>query len=272
MKAEDGGRPEKIGIVLRAMDVVATEARHAVGIHQAGNKIVPLHSVSTPGAVGKITGIESCGVTIVELPEFAQVHAGPKAHRPGIIPAFNRVQRGFTDRVALNANIVGFDVIKSCRIDNIGARRLSGVPASGAVTSFAPHVPFGDGLGADIEVDRVTAVAFLTRRLLGVRVGAPRPVGNVPRRWKREIVVAGLAEVSLFQLAAIYNCDIADGEGPDGVRLAEIGNHHFRPQFRVGDDVGHPRLFPSLPYGGMTRFADGGTHVGCAGRGLGLES
>ena len=79
LKAEDGGRPEEIGIVLGAMDVVATEARHAVAVHQAGNEIVPLHSVSTPGAVGKIPGIGSSRVTIVEFPEFAQVHAGPKA-------------------------------------------------------------------------------------------------------------------------------------------------------------------------------------------------
>ena len=71
LKAEDGGRPEKIGIILGAMDVVATEARHAVTVHQAGNEIVPLHSVSTPGAIGKIRGIGSSRVTIVEFPEFA---------------------------------------------------------------------------------------------------------------------------------------------------------------------------------------------------------
>ena len=117
LKAEHGGRPEQIRIVLRPMDVVASKAFYAARIHQAGNKIVPLHSVSTPGAVGKIRGIGASRVTIVELPESAQVHAGPKAHRPGVIPAFNRVQRGFTDRVALNANIVGFDGVESDRID-----------------------------------------------------------------------------------------------------------------------------------------------------------
>ena len=121
MKAEDGRWPDEIGIVLRAMDVVATEARHAARVHQARNKIVPLHSVSTPGAVRKIRGIGSGRVTIVELPKIVQVHAGPKAHRPRIIPAFNRIQCGFTDRVALNANIVGFDVVESGRINNIGA-------------------------------------------------------------------------------------------------------------------------------------------------------
>ena len=68
MKAEDGRRPEEIGIVLRAMDVVASEARHAVGVHQAGNEIVPLHSVSTPGAVGKIRGIGSNTYTVIVEP------------------------------------------------------------------------------------------------------------------------------------------------------------------------------------------------------------
>src|SRR5215470_1322266 len=270
LKAEDGGRPEQVRIVLRPMDVVASKAFHAARVHQAGNKIVALHPVSTPGTVRKILGIRSGRVTIVELPEFAKVHAGLKAHSPGIISAFNRVQRGFTDRVALNANIVASDVVESRWINNICPRRLSGVHASGAVTSFASHIPFGDGFRADIEVDGVTTIALLTRRYLSVRVGTPRPVANVPRRRKREIVVAGLAEVSLFELATIYDCDITHSESPDRVRLAEIGNHHFRPQFRVGNDVGHPRLFPSLPYRGVTRFADGRAHVACFGRSLRL--
>ena len=41
---------------------------HAAGVHQAGNKIIPLHSVSTPGAVGKIRGIGSNTYTVIVEP------------------------------------------------------------------------------------------------------------------------------------------------------------------------------------------------------------
>jgi hypothetical protein len=70
LQAEDGGRLEKIGIVLGAMHIVATEAGHAVRVHQTGNEIISLHAVSASGAVRKISGIDPSGVTVVELPEL----------------------------------------------------------------------------------------------------------------------------------------------------------------------------------------------------------
>ena len=70
LQTEDGGWLKKIGIVLGAVNVVATEAGHAVRVHQTGHEIISLHAVSASGAVRKIRGINASGVTVVELPKL----------------------------------------------------------------------------------------------------------------------------------------------------------------------------------------------------------
>ena len=70
LQTEDGGRLEKIGIVLGAVHIVATEAGHAVRVHQTGDEIISLHAVSAASAVRKISGIDASSVTVVELPEL----------------------------------------------------------------------------------------------------------------------------------------------------------------------------------------------------------
>jgi hypothetical protein len=71
LQAKNGGRLEKIRIVLRAVDVVATEAGHAVRVHQTGNEIISLHTVSASSAVRIISGIGAIGVTVGQRPELS---------------------------------------------------------------------------------------------------------------------------------------------------------------------------------------------------------
>jgi len=71
LQTEDGGRLEKIGIVLGAVDIVATEAGHAVRVHQTGNEIISLHAVSASSAIRIISGFDACCVTVVERPELS---------------------------------------------------------------------------------------------------------------------------------------------------------------------------------------------------------
>jgi hypothetical protein len=71
LQTEDGRRLEKIRIVLRAVDVVATEAGHAMRVHQTGDEIVALHAVSASSAIGIIRGIGASGMTVVECPELS---------------------------------------------------------------------------------------------------------------------------------------------------------------------------------------------------------
>ena len=71
LQTDDGGRLEKIGVVLGAVNVVTTEAGHAVRVHQTGNEIVSLHAVSASSAIRIIRGIGASGVTVVEGPELS---------------------------------------------------------------------------------------------------------------------------------------------------------------------------------------------------------
>ena len=54
LQAEHVGRLQQVGIVLRAVNVVATEAGDAVRVHHALHKIVALHAVLVRGAVGEM--------------------------------------------------------------------------------------------------------------------------------------------------------------------------------------------------------------------------
>ena len=54
LKAEDGGGSENVGVVVRAVDIMATETRDATRVHCAGDKIVALHPVSAARSVGEV--------------------------------------------------------------------------------------------------------------------------------------------------------------------------------------------------------------------------
>ena len=54
LKADDGGWSQKVGVVVRAVDIMATETRDATRVHCAGDKIVALHPVSAARSVGEV--------------------------------------------------------------------------------------------------------------------------------------------------------------------------------------------------------------------------
>jgi len=70
LQTEHRGRPQKIGIIFRAMNIMATETGHPARVHDAGNEIIPLHAVSVPRAVRKVRIIRSVCVTVIEVPEL----------------------------------------------------------------------------------------------------------------------------------------------------------------------------------------------------------
>jgi len=54
-KAQHAGGFHQVGVVFRAVHVVATETGHAVRVHQAGDEIIALHAVLMRGAVGEMS-------------------------------------------------------------------------------------------------------------------------------------------------------------------------------------------------------------------------
>lgn len=55
VEAQAAGWFAQIGGEFRAVDIVAGEARHAVSIHLAGDKIISLHPVLMGGAIGEMS-------------------------------------------------------------------------------------------------------------------------------------------------------------------------------------------------------------------------
>src|ERR1700757_3377417 len=99
-----------------------------------------------------------------------------------------------------------------------------------AVTSLAADVPLGHGLGLDVVIHGMTAVAKRAGRALkiirriqwrppvrgvGNEILAPNLVRNVPLHRQREVVVADLLEITLFPSAAIDEGDVILSEVED---------------------------------------------------------
>lgn len=61
--------------------------------------------------------------------------------------------------MALDASVVGVDVVQAGRVDDGLACPLLDMLAPWPMAAFAAHVPFGDGLGMDVVVDRVATIA-----------------------------------------------------------------------------------------------------------------
>ena len=90
-EANHVSRLQQIGIVFRAVNIVATVAAHAMGVHRALNEIVALHAVLVRRAVGKMREGRLSELVILEFPEVVEVEADMKSDRPIVILPTDRV-------------------------------------------------------------------------------------------------------------------------------------------------------------------------------------
>src|SRR5260221_10528864 len=120
--------------------------------------------------------------------------------------------------MALNTSVVGPHVIHTRGIQGVSARRMLHMLASRPVAPFAAYVPLRHLFGVDVVIDGVAAIACRTRRPLHIvrwikrrppvgpirhEIRAPNPVGDVPLRWLRKIIISSLREITLFPNAAV---------------------------------------------------------------------
>lgn len=85
---------DQIGIVCSPMHIVAAEARHAPPIHQALNKIVPLHPVLMARAVGKMSETRFAQLVLFEFPVVFQIQSLMEANGPIVVLTLNRILQG----------------------------------------------------------------------------------------------------------------------------------------------------------------------------------
>ena len=164
-------------------------------------------------------------------------------------------------RVALDADVVGADRIEVGGVDDGVGHRVEDVVAAGAVARLAADVPLGGGLGPDVVVHRMAAVAqrpggplhlvhgIVLHPPLGAGPGAVAPplaVLHVPLGREDVEVVAAAGEVALLPLAAVGVGHLLRAEGDERMRRLEVPQHDVRALARIHQHVGHQRLPPAV--------------------------
>ena len=69
-QAKNVGRFQQVGVVVRSVNIMATEARHTARVHYALDKIVALHSILMRGAIGEMRETLFAQLVLFQLPEI----------------------------------------------------------------------------------------------------------------------------------------------------------------------------------------------------------
>jgi hypothetical protein len=125
--------------------------------------------------------------------------------------------------MALNASVVGLDIVHAGRVENIAARRVGGVLAPGTMATFAADVPLGHLLRVNVISHRVAAIAggsSWTFHVIGRvvrlppvgtgldKVGKPPSMRDIPLDGQGKVIVSNLREIALFPDAAVDERDL----------------------------------------------------------------
>src|SRR4029077_15138838 len=93
--------------VVGPVRIVTVGAGDAARIHEAGDKIVPLHAVLVRGPVSEVSEVLLAEAVLLQLPEIRQIQADVKADRPVIILALDRILQRPALGMTLDAGVVG---------------------------------------------------------------------------------------------------------------------------------------------------------------------
>ena len=108
-------RLQQVGVIRRAVDVVAAEARDSALVHHALHEVVSLHAVLVRGAVGEVGEACFAQPVFLQLPVILQLPALVKADRPVEVASFDRVGQ----RLALR-----IEGVADCRSRWLGQSRM----------------------------------------------------------------------------------------------------------------------------------------------------
>ena len=254
---------------------MATEAGDAAAIHHTLHEIIALHAILVRSAIRKMSEARLAELVLFELPIILEVESGVESDRPVVIFALDGIRERAALRMALDASIVGTDVAHARGILNIRARGLCHVFAARAMATFAAHIPFGDGVIADIEVHGMAAVAKSAGGTLEIirriergppiavvrdEVGAPDVVHDVPLGRLRIIIVADFGEVALFPEAAVDQAHVVAREFFHRV-AGQIGQDGVGMLARIAYHVGHGRFLPARVDFGVAGLTGARAHV-----------
>jgi len=174
-------RLSKLCVVIRAMDIVAVKACDATAVHHALHEVIALHAVLVRRAICKMSERSLAEIVLFKLPIILEVESDMEADRPVVIFSFDGTGERASLRVALDAGVVGADVIHSRRIHYVAPRGLLDVRTARTMTLFTAHVPLRHLLGLNVVINRMTAVASRPGRPLHIvgRIERGPPIGSV---------------------------------------------------------------------------------------------
>src|SRR3984893_1193816 len=76
---------DQVGVVARAMDIVAAEAGDTSRIHDTLHKVVALHPILMPCAIRKMGESRVAELMFLELPEVLQIESLTEADSPVVV-------------------------------------------------------------------------------------------------------------------------------------------------------------------------------------------
>ena len=120
-KADLVWRKPQFGIIRGAVHVVTTGAGDAAPIHDALYEIVALHAILVRCTVRKMSEARLAELVLFELPIILEVESDVESDRPVVVFALDGILKRAALRMALDAAVVGIDVVHARGILNIRA-------------------------------------------------------------------------------------------------------------------------------------------------------
>jgi hypothetical protein len=110
-KAHHVSRLQQECVVTGAMRIMATRAFDSSRVHDALNKIIPLHTVFMRSAIGEVGKRRLPKLVLLQPPKILQLEACMKADRPIVVLSLDWIRQWAALRMALDANVVRLNEI-----------------------------------------------------------------------------------------------------------------------------------------------------------------
>src|ERR1700722_17885365 len=158
--------------VVIAMHIMAVKASQLAVIHIALHEVIALHAIFVCRHVRKLKEVRPSRLHFLELPEVCQLHPHLETNRPVVMLAIDRVSQRTPLAMALDACIVATYPVQCLWVHDVLLRRMRYMQAPRPMAPFAADVPLRYGLGLNVIVHRVAAIA----RWPGGTVEVRRPI------------------------------------------------------------------------------------------------
>src|SRR5271168_4416639 len=105
LEAQNICRLQQVGVVIRSVNIMATETAHAVRVHRALHEIVALHPILVRRTVGKMSESLFAQLVLFQLPEILEIQPDLESNRPVVVFTIDGIVPRLSLRVTLNTYV-----------------------------------------------------------------------------------------------------------------------------------------------------------------------